>query len=286
MNRLEPFIQLPESKIHGIVELVEIPLKVAVADDYFLHVGGSPSPLTEKKLPVMKVNGLPYIPASSFKGAFRYQAEQIFIREAQSLKAKFKVENENSLKPCIPSARPSAAERSLKEYRREAKGCEVSVEERGVNFPRNGICPVCYLFGAMGLPGFLRIPNFFPGEGEHCIDQTNIRNDRKTQTVAPGATFKGEQVKPKTIFTGVLRIVKKDSNFEFGRPRKIDGEKVADTWLEGLADGAISDVQRCIINEVLVPALNNVTLLGGQKSKGAGDVEVSLGEREGGGVRK
>lgn len=276
MAKIEPFSELPQSETHGRVEIMQIPLRVIVANDYFLHVGGSPSPLTEKKLPVLKVNEVPCIPASSFKGAFRYQVEQTFINDEERMKEIFNVSDGSQLKPCIPGTRPSAAERSLNGYRSD-KGCEVSVDQKGVKIPDSGVCPVCYLFGAMGLPGFLRIPNFFPEEGSHCIDQTNIRIDRKTQTVVHRATFKGEQVKPKTTFKGNLRIIVKDSNFDFGRPREIDHETVADLWLQGVNQQNLPDVQKRIVNEVLVPALNNVTILGGQKSKGAGDIEISLG---------
>ena len=36
-------------KNEGIVKILQIPLTVKVNDDSFLHIGASPSPLTEKK---------------------------------------------------------------------------------------------------------------------------------------------------------------------------------------------------------------------------------------------
>jgi len=31
-----------------------------------------------------------------------------------------------------------------------------------------------------------------------------------------------------------------------------------------------------LINEILIPALNNLTILGGQKSKGAGKIKIEI----------
>jgi CRISPR/Cas system CMR subunit Cmr4 (Cas7 group RAMP superfamily) len=138
-----------------------------------------------------------------------------------------------------------------------------------------GVCPVCYFFGAGGLMGLLRIPNFLPKVGEHIIDQTSIRIDRKTGTAAIGAILKGEQVKPKTVFNGSLEIVSKQGTFVLGRAREIGGAKI-DMWLDGIASKPTEEAQLLLINKLLIPALRNITVLGGQKSKGAGKVTVEL----------
>lgn len=81
MNNIEKMKSLPEKRTQGVLSVLQIPLKITVQEGSFLHIGGSPSPLTEKKAPVFSVDGKPTIPASSFKGAFRYQVEQLLIQQ-------------------------------------------------------------------------------------------------------------------------------------------------------------------------------------------------------------
>ena len=277
MNKIEKMKKLPESRQQGILTVLQIPLRITVQKGSFLHIGGSPSPLTEKKAPVFSVDGRPVIPASSFKGAFRYQMEQLLIDKKDELKSKLGVTDDELLKPCIPAPTPSKAEQELLKsgYR---KHCEIKVEEDKVEIPKEnnrpiGICPVCYFFGATGLMGFLRIPNFWPEAGEYRIDQTSIRIDRKSGTAATGAIVTGEQIKPGTIFSGTLEIVAQQRTFYFGRAREIGGTKV-DLWLDGIASRPVEEVQLLLINEILIPALDNITVLGGQKSKGAGKINI------------
>jgi CRISPR/Cas system CSM-associated protein Csm3 (group 7 of RAMP superfamily) len=276
MDAIGRLDKLPESKRQGLLVMFQIPLKITVQEGSFLHVGGSPSPLTEKKAPVFSVNGAPVIPASSFKGAFRYQVEQLLITQKDELMETLRITDEDLIKPCIPAPRPTKAEEELLKlgYRRH---CEIKVDENKVGIPRKGVCPICYFFGATGLMGFLRIPNFWPEAGEFKIDQTSIRIDRRSGTAAHGAIVTGEQVKPGTVFKGAMDIIAKQGSFEFGRPRII-GETKIDCWLDGLASEGVDKVQLLLINEILVPALNNLTVLGGQKSKGAGRVSITIDE--------
>lgn len=279
MNKIAEIKSLPKSKQQGILTVFQIPMKIIVEKGSFLHIGGSPSPLTEKKAPVFSVDGRPAIPASSFKGAFRYQVEQLLIDKKDEIKSKLGITDDELIKPCIPAPNPSKAEKELWNlgYR---KHCEIKVEEEKIEVPKKnehpiGICPVCYFFGATGLMGFLRIPNLWPMEGPHTIEQTNIRIDRESGTAALGAIVTGEQVKTGTIFKGTLEIVAQQRTFQFGRAREIGGTKV-DLWLDGIDSKPIDEAQLLLINEILIPALNNITVLGGQKSKGAGKVSIEL----------
>lgn len=279
MNNITNIDKLPENEQQGIVTVLQIPLKITVQKDSFLHIGGSPSPLTEKKAPVFSIDGKPAIPASSFKGAFRYQVEQVLIDKKKDIKSKLGITNDKLIRPCIPASRPSRAEQGLLNtgYR---KHCVIKVEEDKVEISKEnntpiGICPVCYLFGATGLMGFLRIPNFWSEVGECRIDQTNIRIDRESGTTAHGAKVDGEQVKPGTMFKGTLEIIAQQRTFQFGKAREIGGTK-ADLWLDGITSKSLEDVQLLLINEILIPALNNITILGGQKSKGAGKVMLEI----------
>ena len=212
--------------------------------------------------------------------------EQLLIAKRDDLKSKLGIGDEELIKPCIPSTSPTRAEKTLiGQYRRQlrpkrrrdilSEGCWIEVGEEQIGIPQKGLCPVCYLFGATGLMGFLRIPNLWPEVGEYRIDQTSIRIDRDSGTAATGAIVTGEQVKPGTMFNGTLEILAQQRTFHFGRARIIGGTKV-DLWLDGIASRPIEEAQLLLINEILIPALNNLTVLGGQKRKGAGKVKIEI----------
>jgi len=271
-------------KNEGNIEILTMKVKIAVEEDSFLHIGSSPSPLTEKKAAVFKVDRTPVIPASSFKGALRNQMELLIIQNLSNLKTLFNVDDENNLKPCIPAPRPTKSEQELLNlgYRgsmvdkKYTGHCEIQVDEDEIKILNLGICPVCYFMGATGIMGFLRFSNFYPDRGNWLVDQTNIRIDRKTGTAAPKAKVDGEQIKPGTIFHGTIEIINKTpQGFEFGSPRKI-GDKVIDLWLEKWQEPDIEKRKKVLIETLLVPAIQNIKFLGGQKSKGAGKVKVEI----------
>uniref|UniRef100_A0A7C3N7S7 CRISPR type III-associated protein domain-containing protein n=1 Tax=candidate division WOR-3 bacterium TaxID=2052148 RepID=A0A7C3N7S7_UNCW3 len=271
-------------KNEGNIEILTMKVKIAVENDSFLHIGSTPSPLTEKKAAVFKVDRTPVIPASSFKGALRNQMELLIIQNFSNLKTLFNIDNENKLKPCIPAPRPTKSEQELLNlgYRgsrvdkKYTGHCEIQVDEDEIKITNLGICPVCYFMGATGIMGFLRFSNFYPHEGDWLVDQTNIRIDRKTGTAAPKAKVDGEQIKPGTIFHGTIEITSKTpQGFEFGNPRKI-GDTVIDLWLEKWQESNINNRKKVLIETFLVPAIYNIKLLGGQKSKGSGKVKVEI----------
>lgn len=276
MAQVAQLKQLPQTEFLGNQMLFVLPLKITVAEGSFLHIGGTPSPLTEKKQPIFSVDGRPVIPASSFKGAFRQQVELLLIQKKADLAQVLNLAGNNvdRLKPSIPAPRPSKAEQDLL-HRGYRKHSEIKVGDDKVEVDEHGLCPASYFFGATGLEGFLRIPNLFPQAGEWRIDQTRIRIDRKSQTAAPGAIVTGEQVKPGSVFTGKLYIFKERHGAPFGRCREIGGTKV-DLWLLDWAESDDTKRQLFLLNEILIPALNNVKVLGGQKSLGGGHVEISL----------
>jgi len=281
-------LNLSQAK-EGNIEIVSINISVTVEDSSFLHIGAAPSPLTEKKGSVFKVDRTPVIPATSFKGALRNQMELLFIESLNELKTIFNLENGDIIKPCIPSSRPTKAETELlgKGYRGRMEGnkytghCEIQSDENSVSIGNSGICPVCYFMGATGIMGFLRFTNFYPNEGDWLVDQTNIRIDRKTNTAAQRAKVDGEQVKPGTVFEGTIEIIDKTpQGFEFGQPRKI-GDKTIDMWLEKWNETANDKRKQILIEKILFPAIQNIKLLGGQKSRGAGKVKVEATNPQG-----
>lgn len=279
MDKLKANLNNKEITFHilreGNVEIIRIPIKITVELGSFLHIGASPSPLTEKKGSVFKVDRTPVIPATSFKGALRNQLELLFIDNRNKFATIFNMDDPTLIKPCIPAPRPTKAEKALfsKGYR---KNCEIRVDEDKVILNEEYICPICYFMGCSGIMGFLRFNNFYPGEGEWLIDQTNIRIDRSTQTAARGAKVEGEQVKPGTEFNGKLEIVNKTpQGFEFGQPRNIEGQ-VIDAWLARWEEKDVNKRKQILIEQILFPAIQNIKLLGGQKSRGAGKVRVEI----------
>lgn len=277
MATIQALTDLPKTGQLGNQQVFVLPLKITVTEGSFLHVGGTPSPLTEKKQPVFSVDGQPVIPASSFKGAFRQQVESLLIQKKDVLAANLGLSgNQTSLlKPAIPAPRPSKAERDLFNRGYRSEHSEIKVEEDRVYLPKLGLCPPSYFFGATGLEGYLRIPNFFPVPGEWRIDQTRIRIDRKSQTAAPGAIVTGEQVKPGSLFEGELLIFQERQGTSFGFCRTIGGVEV-DLWLKQWAEPDSTKRQLFLLNEILIPALNNIEVLGGQKSLGGGKVKITL----------
>lgn len=268
----------------GNVEILELPISITVEEGSFLHIGSAPSPLTEKKGAVFKVDRTPVIPATTFKGALRNQMELLFIARLNKFKTIFTPEKDVLLRPCIPSPRPTKAEEELLSsgYRGKMEGnkytghCEIQSDESEIKIGELGICPICYFMGATGIMGFLRFSNYYPAEGDWLIDQTNIRIDRKTQTAAQRAKVDGEQVKPNTEFKGKIEIINKTpQGFEFGQPRKI-GDTTIDKWLEKWDEQDSDERKKTLLKEIIFPAIKNIKLLGGQKSRGAGKVKVEV----------
>jgi len=278
-----------EIKKEGEMKILKMPIEIKVEEGSFLHIGASPSPLTEKKGSIFKVDRTPVIPATSFKGALRHQLELFFIENSEKLSELFEIPNDNKelLKPCIPAPKPTKAEKELIDNGKYRKyNCEVKVDENNVKLTEDenkkeiGICPVCYFMGSAGIMGFLRFNNFYPDKEESIIDQTNIRIDRKTYTAAHGAKVDGEHVKPGTVFKGDIEIVLSDpilemQGLQFGDARKI-GNKVIDKWLENWSERDKTKKVGILIEKILIPALENIRVLGGYKSKGAGKVKVSI----------
>ncbi|HRU92269.1 MAG TPA: RAMP superfamily CRISPR-associated protein [Candidatus Marinimicrobia bacterium] len=266
-------------KNEGTVKILQIPLTVRVRDGSFLHIGASLSPLTEKKGAIFKVDKKPVIPASSFKGALRNQLEELFINKSDTFMKEFNIRDAELIKPCLPATNPTKFEKELLShgtYRNEY--CSIQVDGDNIKLSKSGICPVCYLMGCTGIMGFLRIPNFFPEGKAEYIDQTRIRIDRKMNTAAKGAKVDGEQVVPGTIFKGKLETVLQNPNLslDFGMSRKVDNDYF-DKWLISWSETELKKRQEYIINNIIVPALESIHLLGGWKSVGAGMVNVDIG---------
>lgn len=279
---------------YGFTKVLCLPIKITVEYNSFLHIGASYDPRAVIKGQIFKVDRLPVIPATSFKGALRYQLEQYFIHKHDDLKNKFNCNDIKFLKPCIPTTAITKAEIELtkevyrNQYINNSKytTCYLSVDEGKINYPNDGICPVCYFMGAAGLPGFLRFTNFMTSERNSIIYQTNIRLCRKTNTAATGAKVEQEQVKGNTVFHGSIEIVIENpidrlQGIMFGMPRiiKVNEENKQlelDKWLSNWGEGDKRKRIKTLIEEILIPSIQNIKELGGYKSRGAGRVTVEV----------
>ncbi|MEM2857236.1 MAG: RAMP superfamily CRISPR-associated protein [Candidatus Nitrosocaldaceae archaeon] len=291
---------------YGYTKILRLPIEVKVEDNSFLHIGGPYDPRSAIKGQIFKVDGIPVIPATSFKGALRFQLEHLFINNLSNFKNNFNVNDDNYLKPCIPTTNLSPAERELvgKYYRQQENNnrystCYLEVEDENIRTSQYGICPVCYFMGALGLPGFLRFTNFYPLSRDAIIPQTNIRLDRKTNTAAHGAKVEQEQVKGGVTFNGHIDIILENpvsrlQCITFGMPRVFKkGENqgrqqsqqpkdiVLDKWLErwNVQNNDIMIRIKTLIEDILIPSIDNIRELGGHKSRGAGRVITKVSEQ-------
>ncbi|MEW5814797.1 MAG: hypothetical protein AB1798_05300, partial [Spirochaetota bacterium] len=173
------------------------------------------------------------------------------------------------LKPCIPADinTITADEKKLVDSGFYKYCC--SYPEK-----RDYICPVCYLLGARGLVGFLSTPFLYIETGSISRLQF-IRMDRVIGTSARGkygALGKYEVIPDEVKFTGDMIILEKDDilGWELGKARPITESK-GDKWLE--------DTQwnkEKVVRELIEDRFKNIQLLGGFKSKGCGEVQISI----------
>ncbi|ERM92527.1 hypothetical protein O163_05025 [Caldanaerobacter subterraneus subsp. yonseiensis KB-1] len=64
-------------------------------------------------------------------------------------------------------------------------------------------------------------------------------------------------------------------NVQFGDARVIAG-KVLDKWLKEWSENDKNQRMKVLIENIPIPAIQNIKLLGGQKSRGAGTVEIEV----------
>ena len=252
--------------------------KLAIQTTEPLRVGAKRDPLSGADNPVVRVGGELAIPGSSLKGALRNQIESYLID--RFFKAGHWEAGKEEWKPCIPGAEVSADERRLireGKYRDQERTCHYPCEDR-CRGTTHSICPVCYLLGAMTLPGFVRVPFLF-AEGASS-ELSGIRLDRATKTVPQagrGGSFRSYELVPQgTAFSGTLYVTVEDTvtGWMLGQPRKL-GERATkgDKWLEGQQYN-----ESQFLSEFLIERLKAIKTIGGFKSKGFGRIEITAVE--------
>ncbi len=237
------------------------------------RIGALENPLSDVRNPVTRVGGRVVVQGSSLKGALRAQVERHLIENYR---------NVAGMQPCIPSPESglSQAEQQLiPEVFKRGGGCRYQEPERRRGNqpppqPRDYeyICPACYLFGAQGITGFVRVPYLFSEAVPE--DLYAVRIDRASGTVAERTNRDYQIIAPGVQFAGTLEVLLRDPvrGWELGKARKLPlAATRGDVWL---ADGKWS--QERILDELVVKRLEAIDLLGGFKSKGAGQVKIRV----------
>ncbi len=233
------------------------------------RIGALQNILSTSDNPVARVGDRVVVQGSSLKGALRAEIERYLINEHTDNPA---------MKPCIPSPYNtlSSDERTLIKqgiYRGDLEnrkaGCMYS--ERGKT---KAICPVCYLLGAQGLVGFVRVPFLYTDMLPE--DLYSVRLDRASGVVREKTNREYQVIRDGAVFEGVLEILISDSarNWVLGKKRAIGAEAREFQGDEWLSAGTLTSDK--IIDEFIIKRIEAITLLGGYKSKGCGRVKINV----------
>jgi CRISPR/Cas system CSM-associated protein Csm3 (group 7 of RAMP superfamily) len=226
-----------------------------------LHISGKSDPFTTAHNRMTRVGDDVVIPGPSFKGALRFSLERL-------LSANYS--QKEWMKPCLPATgrNTSDDEKTLKNQRK--------YRNNPCSYEKNStLCPVCYLLGAMGLPGIVYVPFLFTDTLPEEL--YSLRLDRATGTGVHGTNREYEFVPAGSVFKGTIEVLEKDeiTGWTFGQPRPLAKNRNADKWL------IEEDWDRDrILNKLLIPALEGITRMGGFRSKGFGKVEVTASMRQ------
>lgn len=228
------------------------------------RVGGAPDPLSGQENPVAIVGSDATIPGSTLKGALRGEIERFLIDRYYDSRAGQWPDAQRASQPCLAATRLSSAEQQLRDSGRYRQSCAYSDRARDAQ----SICPACYLLGAQGLVGFVKVPFLWCQVSPDALYSARI--DRSTGTVAQG-TNRPYQLLPRgTRFDGTLYLLEEDTTlgWRLGQPRPLPGDP--DKWLSPDWD------RDKVVNDLLMGRLQAITYLGGYKSKGMGRVRVTV----------
>lgn len=241
------------------------------------RVGGTQDPLSGAENPVAIVGSKVTVPGPSLKGALRSEVERYLIDTYYDKEKKKWQEGKENLQPCIPATKLSKDEEKLvkdRKYRERECHYPCDPKPHKCGGARHTICPVCYLFGSMGLNGFVRVPFLFSETS--AGDLYSARIDRSVGTVVQGTNRPYSVVPDNTSFKGTLTVVLKNDilGWELGKPRPLSDLTDGDAWLK---DGEWT--REKIIEDLIIKRIENIKILGGYKSKGCGKVKITATEK-------
>ncbi len=249
------------------------------------RIGGKQDPFSGIENPVAVVGNKVVIPGPSLKGAYRAELERYLI-DTYFDKKNNKWEDEN-MQPCIPATKLSMDEdqlvkRMLYRYYNKWQDRDM-IKGEGCHYPcdttrrcRKGthaICPVCYLLGANGLNGFVRVP--FLSSDAKADELYSASIDRAIGTVKQGTNRPYQIIPADTIFTGEMVVICRNDilNWTLGKARPVKDNTKGDLWLEKKP----LDPEK-VINEFILNRIKSINVLGGFKSKGCGAVKIGINE--------
>lgn len=238
-------------------------LKITLITKEPFRIGAFENVMSAIHNPVATVGGRAVIQGSSLKGALRTAIEDYLIQECSDIP---------EMKPCIPSPENTLSqdEKELIEKGKYRKGGGCHYSERNKS---SSICPVCYLLGATGVSGFVRVPYLYTDVAPEELYA--VRIDRATNVVREKTNRDYQIIKDGTKFEGELEILIKDSrrNWTLGEKRSIGKEArgfYGDSWLNERWNA------ERIIKELIKERLEDINILGGFKSRGCGKVEIKV----------
>ncbi len=218
------------------------------------HIGSPQSVLSSIENAVARSGGKVVVQGSSLKGALRGELERYLNEHYGSMSA---------MRPCIPSSegRLSDEERTL-----IANG---KFKGAACVFP-GVVCPACYLLGAQGLVGFVRVPYLYT-DVEH-EEQYAVRVDRARGTVVDKTNRTYQEIPKDVQFVGTLEVVLEDTlrGWKLGTARPLIKDDTPDRWL------APPRETTAFLKEFVLDRLEAIRLIGGYKSKGFGGVEIKV----------
>lgn len=232
------------------------------------RIGAIADPMSAISYPIATVNRKPVVQGSSLKGALRASIETYLIEQYP---------NEPNMKPCIPSTPKNLSQEEwalIKQGKYRGAGCTYG----------SPICPVCYLLGAQGLMGFLRIPYLYSDvEIEELYE---VRINRALEVVAGGSNRDYQIVPDGVEFKGKLELLTFNpvTGWKFGEKRSLKSKDkdnkeftihIKDNWLSEKWD------RQRVFQELVIDRLKAIKLLGGFKSKGCGKVSISVHDQNG-----
>jgi CRISPR-associated RAMP protein (TIGR02581 family) len=163
-----------------------------------LTVVGSDNPI------VRDINGLPYIPGSSFKGVLRSLVEALvraISPEGDNRQEPRACDPLDQGKWCIPP-RPQ-----MEEWQMQVQNNQMTQQELDARIWKES-CTVCRLFGSPWLASKVKVQDLYLAEGASWIGRVEVRDgvaiDRDTETVSGGRKYDFEVVPRGTKFS--LRI--------------------------------------------------------------------------------
>lgn len=238
-----------------------------------LRIGGAIDPRSGIENPVAKLGDKVVIPGPSLKGALRAEMEQFLIETYYDKASKSWDKDKLAFQPCIPSdeRKVTRDEKLLIELGKFRRGGACHYPTRREEPEPNSICPICYFLGAMGLPGFVRIP--FLRTETVSEELYSLRIDRATNKGVDGTNRPYELVSQGAKFGGELVVIFEDplTGWKIGEPRLLKERTLGDQWLQQETRPASE-----LVNIYIIERLKNIKIIGGYKSKGLGQVKINV----------